>query len=479
MADSTSIPQSVMDKFDADLAIVGVHHKTRAKHETTRAAIVQILCRGLRSRYRLTRYNQRLLRGMTSQCVASAVSKFLKSWTHIDIAVDYSTHETGKHCRMWQLSGSVARKTSILYRPHIMVARSVCLPDSISPVPTPLDPPHKSRVDEASEDVFGRLSHEWCVPVVEYHWPDGWWDSYEDKYHYAAGKLWEDHYDFRPALRFGFESLQDLEPMTYGECYVLADAEVPDDVDDHKNVVRNKAKAWLASWESLRTNGIDWSFRQDGRLYYAIVSLPKVLRRRLRFASGSWVEIDMKSTFWAILVGLIPPGESRDAMLEVLNTRNFYGVINDQLRQPLPASEIKQAVNRDGLFGFRYAKENPYGDTEIFDVLNSLFLECMRYVTECRDRKFGASRLAWMLMKQESKIFIDGGLKWCHQKGIPSLPVHDCLAVPAEFAEIVLEQLRSAATNLLGYTPEFDVEEFGNANHKGHDSRRLQEVATA
>ena len=100
---------------------------------------------------------------------------------------------------------------------------------------------------------------------------------------------------------------------------------------------------------------------------------------------------------------------------------------------------------------------SPYGQTDYYAALDRAYPDLMRMIASMRCGPYGATNLAEKLMKAESRIFIDGGLQWCEQCGIPALPIHDCLMVPTAYADVVLEQLQAIAIQQLGYEPEFDV----------------------
>ena len=109
------------------------------------------------------------------------------------------------------------------------------------------------------------------------------------------------------------------------------------------------------------------------------------------------------------------------------------------------------------MFGVEDSLYSPYGGTDYYVALDRAYPELMRMIESMRRGPYGASDLAEKLMKSESAIFIDGGLQWCEQRGIPALPIHDCLMVPTIYAEVVLSKLQEIATQQLGYEPEFDV----------------------
>ena len=460
------IPVSVMVQMEEQLPIRGVHPRTIGANKKARCVIVDQLYRMLGSRHGRAAFNVQLAREIYTKTIADSASKFLQSCDGIDIAVNYSNSVTNPHGRVFILGCHLAssREPSLndhdTYSPYMGsgIAGGNSDHSDGSCYETNIMDSDKTLVllNESNFGVPGAnfdRELKWCCDLCDFEFLPGWHHGADDRFHAACTKLYKGYYDWRNALQIGFAALEPLEQISLSECVELVRLKHPD-IDDE--AVMLKAESWHLSWEKLRKHGVDWAFRKSGRLYYAIAMLPKVLRKRLVFASGT-TEIDLKSTYWALLAGRLQPGRCRDELIADLRSREFYSRVNRQLELPLPDSLVKSSVNRDGLFGVEDSLYSPYGGTDYYVALDRAYPELMRMIESMRRGPYGASDLAEKLMKSESAIFIDGGLQWCEQRGIPALPIHDCLMVPTIYAEVVLSKLQEIATQQLGYEPKFDV----------------------
>lgn len=281
--------------------------------------------------------------------------------------------------------------------------------------------------------------------------PDGWIDESEHMFSDACCTLgWS--CQWRDDLIFSLDSIQPVE---------LPESVMQEKIDEKVNQGNARPdveSAYRSSWERINTDRLEGITRIHGRCYHALTNAPKWMRHwiqvRYRGQVEEIVEIDMSSTYWAILASAIRDRGTRNYVIQSLQDGTFYEKIAAHAKhQYTDRSKLKQDVNKNCLF----AKQG-FGTTPLFRALKSLYPDLARLINWWRRKDHGASLLSHALTLREGRFFIDGALRQFVSRGIPVIPIHDALLVPASEAEFCLQAMTALARSEFGFVPKFKVE---------------------
>lgn len=243
-------------------------------------------------------------------------------------------------------------------------------------------------------------------------------------------------------------------------------------------VTRTDAEAVCSSPEQadLTLNKVDLINKQgasqdigcDGgrRFYHDLTNMKKEIRARCLLDGEAVVSIDMHATFVAVIAGRLSMGEERDRLIAMLQTGDFYREFAKLTG--LNSADVKARFQRDVVFS-RWRPGNVYWET-----FKKHFPNTARAISQIRDhghvvrfkckqdkngRRFtqkttlGQLNLSRSLTRTESDIFGCGAMVALHDLGIKSLPIHDCLMVPARHAQAAYRVIGEFAERVLGFAP--------------------------
>ena len=299
-----------------------------------------------------------------------------------------------------------------------------------------------------------RFSKETCPVVLSVDW----FREYGESFRSACRRLYAREWAFVSCLEKAVSMCQIGLP-SFESCMSLVCQKVAYSGSDPfgNTKLRRLAECWQSMWADWHRDPLLYMFRAKGRLYYPLVSQPKMLRQRyLKFETESGLEdtaeIDLASTYWVLLAAKLRDSKSRNALIEALEAGTFYQQLNEGLRKPFEdRRELKAAVQKDCLFGRR-----DFGRTELFGAMEGLFPSLARYILSLRKHR-KIPGLSTMLMSQEAAFFIEQVLPCLADAGVPALPIHDAVLVPASRADEVFGRCQELAKQQFGFQPCFKI----------------------
>ena len=343
-------------------------------------------------------------------------------------------HVAGQRCNVWEVAHPklITEDRTIIYGP--------CSADS-----APMS--------------FFRLYHSFmcenCIPIeIE----GSWLKNNHKQYEIASSNLWSVSHQYRGHLEASLSNTV-IQPVTLSDCLKAAEQS-----DVRVWTVEQKADHYLQQWGDFADDPLAFCFRKAGRLYYPLVNQPKSLRRQfIQFRWGGDIvptaEIDLSSSYWAFLLAMLPPGDDVDVLAKDLED----GLVYERLASACTTQQwpdrrkLKVAVQVQCLFG-----QDGFGKQPLWGALSTRYPTLARYVAAVRLgkghvlRQDGARELSRLLTTAEGAFFIDRLLADLASKGIPALPIHDAVIVPAPVAETV-RAYAEAAIRKLGIPGRFHV----------------------
>ena len=343
-------------------------------------------------------------------------------------------HVAGHRCQVWTVEHPTLRSEDrgIIYGPS-----------PVASVPMSYFRPYHSFVpaDCIAVEIEGR-----------------WLKHNREQYDIASSKLWSVSHQYRGHLEASLSNTV-IQPVTLSDCLKAAEQS-----DVRVWTVEQKADHYLQQWGDFADDPLAFCFRKAGRLYYPLVNQPKSLRRQfIQFRWGGDIvptaEIDLSSSYWAFLLAMLPPGDDVDVLAKDLED----GLVYERLASACTTQQwpdrrkLKVAVQVQCLFG-----QDGFGKQPLWGALSTRYPTLARYVAAVRLgkghvlRQDGARELSRLLTTAEGAFFIDRLLADLASKGIPALPIHDAVIVPAPVAETV-RAYAEAAIRKLGIPGRFHV----------------------
>lgn len=210
-------------------------------------------------------------------------------------------------------------------------------------------------------------------------------------------------------------------------------------------------------WAEWREDPLLYLFRTAGRCYYPLVNQPKALRHRhLKFRHNGLIEdtaeVDMSATYWVLLARILDPSPCKEMLIQDLVTGHFYQRLNAEIGNGYEdPADLKRAVQKDCLFGQRN-----FGRTKLFTTMERIYPDLARLIRHFRINH----PVRWLsdrLTNAEGEFFIDTVLPFVVNAGIPALPIHDAVVVPASTAERVKRCCCDLARAHFGFEPKFKI----------------------
>ena len=285
-----------------------------------------------------------------------------------------------------------------------------------------------------------------------------WLKHNREQYEIASSKLWSVSHRYRGHLETSLSNTV-IQQVTLSDCLEAARRS-----DLSVWTAEQKARHYHQQWGDFADDPLAFCFRKAGRLYYGLVNQPKSLRRQfIQFRWGGDIvptaEIDLSSSYWAFLLAMLPPGDDVDVLAKDLED----GLVYERLASACTTQQwpdrrkLKVAVQVQCLFG-----QDGFGKQPLWGALSTRYPTLARYVAAVRLgkghvlRQDGARELSRLLTTAEGAFFIDRLLADLASKGIPALPIHDAVIVPAPVAETV-RAYAEAAIRKLGIPGRFHV----------------------
>ena len=216
-----------------------------------------------------------------------------------------------------------------------------------------------------------------------------------------------------------------------------------------------KCDAWCRLYASLVNHASVVVKRVRGRVYHALSSCPKPIRALIRMHYRGLSEpiaiVDMHATYITLLVGAMEDCDERDELIQLLQTKRFYECVNDMLAPQHRYEDrglLKQEFQKQCLFWL----PTDHRHRKLWQALSDRFPRLTLFIERLR-AKYGVSGFSDWLTARESRIFIDDVLPQCEAAGIPSVPFHDAVGVPASAASQVKQMIEQAACARLGFVP--------------------------
>ncbi len=111
---------------------------------------------------------------------------------------------------------------------------------------------------------------------------------------------------------------------------------------------------WLQRYVDSMATGLNWacSIRRH-RIYHSLTNCPRSLRSQAKFVHNGKLEpavtCDIHAAYWCALVSMLPPGEERERLVELLQSRRFYAALAEVAGREADG-EFKIRVQMECLF---------------------------------------------------------------------------------------------------------------------------------
>ena len=176
--------------------------------------------------------------------------------------------------------------------------------------------------------------------------------------------------------------------------------------------------------------------KKEGRLYYTLTSMPKEMRRFLRYQGEPLWEADLKC-FWPSCLAKLSKGQERDRLEHLIAYGKFYEFVAVLINKPVPRKVVKQTFCKHVLF-----TENRIMP-KLKRQFSDAFPQLMQEVAIIKEK--GASQLEEFLNKLEASIVFPV------VENMPfAMTVHDSIVTTAEYIDATRHRLENRASEILG-----------------------------
>ncbi|MCA9065978.1 MAG: hypothetical protein KDA96_23075 [Planctomycetaceae bacterium] len=436
MAHAHGLPQIVVkidrriwNEIVVEFPVTGEHHRAATANAECRCIVVAFILSALRDDYRSFSFNQVVLDHM-HMVGAKKRKKLIKYFARSRFSTVEANYSTGHHSIIRRLSGARFHR-SPRYQHNIVAGE----PDVASPLQS--------------------LPAQWefAGDTVTIDLPISWFRSFGASYRDACSKLFQKQWQYVPCIESSTSRCLIGLP-TFLECLHLIEreprtAECP--------IPEAKARIWRDMWAEWQQDPLLYLFRAAGRCYYPLVNQPKLLRHRyLKFRHNGQIEdaaeVDMSATYWVLLACMLDQSACREVLVRDLVNGCFYERLNAESGNSLKDTRaLKRAVQKDCLFGRRN-----FGRTRLFATMERLYPDLARLIRHRRSN-YPVRWLSDRLTNAEGAFFIDCVLPFVVDAGIPALPIHDAIVVPASAAEQVKQLCCDLAQTRFGFVPRFKI----------------------
>jgi hypothetical protein len=434
----------------------GINYQTIELNGECRQIIVAFILSTLQDRERQFSFSQKVQDRMSvvGHRKRKKIVKYFKRSQFFRVAIDYSVDH---HSKIRTVKGArlmpVDADQHKVMGPRVRGLGSV-LPCSPSLVLDPVALPALRL-----PDVLWRFSGSTVRVLLSVNWYRRYGQSFRD----ASSAMFPDQWQFVGCVEkslkqcvFTIPTMQSLEKLAKTRKTKSGKRAPETPLSDDE-----WAQLTLERWIDCCIDPLLYLHRVELRLYYPLVSQCKHLRHEhLRFMFNGKIEpmaeVDMSATFWVLLTSMLHDSPCKDRLIADQNAGSFYSRLNEASgSEYTDLGELKIAVQRDCLFG-----RKDFGKSRLFLVMMDIYPDLAKFILDRRNRH----TVTWMsnlLTNAEGAFFIDCLLPYVVKAGIPALPIHDCLCVPASVAAQVRDWCCKLAKERFGFEPHFKLQTFG------------------
>lgn len=423
------IDRRIWNEIVEHFPVLGEHHKTATANAECRLIVTTFVVSALRDDYCCFSFNQTVLDHM-NMVGAKKRKKLVNYFARSRFSTVEVNYSTGHHSIIRRLSGARFCRSPRYH--HNIVANEPGVASALRSLPA---------------------LWAFAGDTVTIGLPTAWFRCFGASYRDACSKLFQKQWLFVRCIESSISRCLISMP-TFEECLNLAKqrpltAECPPPED--------KAEIWGDMWAEWQREPLLYLFRIAGRCYYPLVNQPKPLRHRyLQFRHNGQIEdaaeVDMSATYWVLLASMLDSSPSKEMLIQDLVTGCFYQRLNAESGGGYEDPEdLKRAVQKDCLFGRRN-----FGRTRLFAAMERLYPDLARLIRHFRINH----PVRWLsdrLTNAEGEFFIDTVLPFVVNAGIPALPIHDAVVVPASTAEQVKRCCCDLAQAHFGFEPKFKI----------------------
>ncbi len=400
------------------------HHKTKASNAECRRITVLLIWTALKDSNCQFSFSQRVMDCMSlvGSKKRQRIVEYFSQSKFFEVAQNYSA---GRNSIIWKLSKAQVKRASA----------------------------HEHNECDVEADAYWRTRWRYAGVVVTVNLSLEWLHEYDRSFRRACSILFPDKWAFVPLIESSIAQLV-IGTVSYGDCLDAAKRSR----SLSETTPEAKAAMYQESWGSFQERPLSYLTRVSGRCYHPLTNQSKTLRRQhLQLQHNGLIEktleIDMSSTYWVLLTSMLDDSRCKDSLIRDLTEGCFYQKLYEASENTFTDSQsLKAAVNKDCLFG-----KQDFGKTLLFSAMQKLFPDLARFIRHKR-LHHDVSWLSDVLTNAESAFFIDLLLPVVVNAGIPSLPIHDALLIPASRASQVEGYCRQLAVQHFGWCPRFKTQ---------------------
>lgn len=437
---SVKIDRRIWSEINQQFPVSGVHHKSATANAECRLIVAMLILSALRDNHYNFSFNQPLLDHM-NMVGSRKRKKLVKYYAQSRFSRVEVNHSKDHHSIIRRLSGARLHR-SPRYQHNIVAGRP-----GTSPI----------QDGDATKGLSALRSWpahwEFTGETVTFGLPVAWFRNFGASYRDACSKLFQQQWRYVSCIESSMLRCVISLP-TFQECLDLV---MQKPLTTECPTPEVKAGIWLDMWTEFQQDPLLYLFRVAGRCYFPLVNQPKLLRHRyLRFLHNGQIEdaaeVDMSATYWVLLAGMLNPSLCKEMLVQDLVNGRFYERLNTECGNHYQdRRDLKMAVQKDCLFG----RKN-FGRTRLFAMMERLYSDLARLIRHFRS-KHSVRWLSNKLTNAEGEFFIDCLLPYIANAGVPCLPIHDGLVVPASAAEPVRIWCCELAQEHFGFEPMFKI----------------------
>jgi hypothetical protein len=190
-----------------------------------------------------------------------------------------------------------------------------------------------------------------------------------------------------------------------------------------------------------------------GRMYHPLTSCPRDLRSRLTINGERLCEVDLRSTYWTLLVGQLWDGDERDRAVTAIRMGRWYELLAAEAGlSPDDRGRLKVQTQIQCLF---WRDGHPDSSRPLWLALRRLYPVLARLILSVRERA-GATGLSDYLTWLESQVMYPV-YETLAAKGVPHLPLHDAVLVGRSHVKLATNLLRKIGEERIGFLPAIKI----------------------
>lgn len=222
----------------------------------------------------------------------------------------------------------------------------------------------------------------------------------------------------------------------------------------------NQLQGYLEAVRKINANEVR-AFRQNGRCYSEISSLPKFIRERIEFlVNGVWepsCELDISASFLCIVASNVRDSAERSNLIDAAKEGRLYDVLREGIEangcqlsdlEKNDKSRFKKTLQALVMFT-HYASPKRRSMRIALEKAFPGFMESLRSLYDRRTPR----QVNAILSRIEGRIVLDRVCKAMWERGHACYPLHDSVIVGQSLADEATEVLRDACFDVLGFCP--------------------------